>query len=169
MEIKHQDDEFWMQHALLQAEKAYKIGEVPVGAIVVDAEGKLIAEAHNQPITSLDPTAHAEIQVLREAAKRLGNYRLVDTTLYVTLEPCVMCVGAMVHARIGRLVYGAIEPKSGAIESAISLPEKASFNHKFEVTSGILAQPCSELLASFFVYRREQKKKLKSASISDQN
>lgn len=161
------NDEYWMRQALEQAQRAYRLGEVPVGAILVDNLGQAIAEAHNQPIGSLDPTAHAEVKVLREAALRLSNYRLIDTTLYVTLEPCVMCVGAMVHARIGRLVYGAREPKTGAIESAISLPEQVSFNHKFEVTSGVLAQPCSELLADFFAHRREQKKKLRSGSVED--
>ena len=108
-------DAAWMQQALAQAQIAAERDEVPVGAVLVDAAGELIAAGHNQPISACDPSAHAEIVVLRAAAQKLGNYRLPDTTLYVTLEPCTMCVGALVHARVGRLVYGAAEPKTGAI------------------------------------------------------
>ena len=107
-------DEHWMQMALEQASKGATYGEVPVGAVLVDRDNQLLAAGHNQPISSVDPTAHAEIIVLREAAKKNNNYRLIDTTLYVTLEPCVMCVGALIHARVKRIVYGAREPKTGA-------------------------------------------------------
>jgi tRNA(adenine34) deaminase len=120
----------------------------------VDAAGELIAAGHNQPISACDPSAHAEIVVLRAAAQKLGNYRLPDTTLYVTLEPCTMCVGALVHARVGRLVYGAAEPKTGAIESAQRLFETGKFNHQPELKAGVLANECSALLSQFFAKKR---------------
>jgi tRNA(adenine34) deaminase len=123
------NDSTWMRQALVQARIAAEHDEVPVGAVLVDAAGDLIAAGHNQPIGACDPSAHAEIMVLRAAAQKLGNYRLPGTTLYVTLEPCVMCVGALVHARVERLVYGAAEPKTGAIESAQRLFESGEFNH----------------------------------------
>ena len=153
------DDIYWMRRALDQAELAAERGEVPVGAVLVDADGRLLAEGHNRPILSHDPTAHAEIQVLREAARRLGNYRLVNTTLYVTLEPCAMCVGALVHARVARLVYGAPEHKTGAIESAGRLFEHMTFNHVIEVEGGLLAEEAAERMSRFFAERREQKKR----------
>ena len=146
-----------MQQALEQAELAAARDEVPVGAVLVDKTGERIAVGHNQPIAAHDPTAHAEIMVLREAAHRLQNYRLPDTTLYVTLEPCTMCVGALVQARVGRLVYGAAEPKTGAIESAHRLFEEGQFNHYPEVRSGVLESDCSALMSAFF----EQKRRLK--------
>lgn len=143
-----------MQQALGQAQVAADKDEVPVGAVLVDAAGNLIATGHNQPITACDPSAHAEIVVLRAAAQKLGNYRLPDTTLYVTLEPCTMCVGAMVHARVGRLVYGAAEPKTGAIESAQRLFETGKFNHQPQVEAGVLADECSAVLTRFFENKR---------------
>ena len=147
-------DAAWMQQALAQAQIAAERDEVPVGAVLVDAAGELIAAGHNQPISACDPSAHAEIVVLRAAAQKLGNYRLPDTTLYVTLEPCTMCVGALVHARVGRLVYGAAEPKTGAIESAQRLFETGKFNHQPELKAGVLANECSALLSQFFAKKR---------------
>ena len=152
------NDAAWMQQALLQAESAAALEEVPVGAVLVDADGELIAAGHNQPISAQDPSAHAEIVVLRAAAKKLANYRLPGTTLYVTLEPCVMCVGALVHARVARLVYGATEPKTGAIESAQKLFETGEFNHRPEIVGGVLADECGALLTRFFEQKRASKK-----------
>ncbi len=146
-----------MLQALEQAEKAGISGEVPVGAVLVDADNELLAAGHNQPIILHDPTAHAEISVLRNAAALIGNYRLSGTTLYVTLEPCVMCVGAMIHARVKRLVYGAREYKTGAIESACQLFEQADFNHEIEIDSGVLEQSCAALMSDFFSMRRAEK------------
>ncbi len=147
-----------MRQALQQAELAASVGEVPVGAVLVDHDNQLIASAHNQPISAHDPTAHAEIVVLRKAARIKNNYRLIDTTLYVTLEPCVMCVGALIHARVKRLVYGATEHKTGAIESACRLLQQVEFNHRLDVTGGVLQQDCADVLSAFFAHRRAQKK-----------
>jgi len=147
-----------MRQALAQARIAADLEEVPVGAVLVDAAGELIAVGHNQPISAQDPSAHAEIVTLRAAAQKLGNYRLPDTTLYVTLEPCTMCVGALVHARVGRLVYGATEPKTGAIESAQQLFETGKFNHRPAVEGGVLAEECAALLTRFFENRRAAKR-----------
>jgi tRNA(adenine34) deaminase len=147
-----------MRQALAQARIAADLEEVPVGALLVDAAGELIAVGHNQPISAQDPSAHAEIVTLRAAAQKLGNYRLPDTTLYVTLEPCTMCVGALVHARVGRLVYGATEPKTGAIESAQQLFETGKFNHRPAVAGGVLAEECAALLTCFFENRRTAKR-----------
>ena len=146
-----------MQQALAQAQAAATKDEVLVGAVLVDDAGELITAGHNQPISASDPSAHAEIVVLRAAAQKLGNYRLPGTTLYVTLEPCVMCVGALVHARIGRLVYGATEPKTGAIESAHRLFETGKFNHRPEVEAGVLADECAALITQFFEHKRKSK------------
>ena len=143
-----------MRQALAQARIAAEFEEVPVGAVLIDAQGELIAVGHNQPISAQDPSAHAEIVVLRAAAQKLGNYRLPDTTLYVTLEPCTMCVGALVHARVGRLVYGATEPKTGAVESAHQLFETGKFNHRPVIEGGVLAGECAALLTRFFEKRR---------------
>jgi len=148
-----------MQQALAQARTAAAHDEVPVGAVLVDAAGELIAAGHNQPISTHDPSAHAEIVVLRAAAQKLGNYRLPDSTLYVTLEPCVMCVGALVHARVARLVYGANEPKTGAIESAHRLFESGNFNHRPALESGVLAGECAAVMTDFFASRRAAKGK----------
>jgi len=158
-----EDDTFWMQQALEQARLAAARDEVPVGAVLVDKTGECIAVGHNQPIAAHDPTAHAEIMVLREAAQGLQNYRLPGTTLYVTLEPCTMCVGALVQARIGRLVYGAAEPKTGAIESAHRLFEEGQFNHYPEVRGGVLESDCAALMSAFF----EQKRRLKRTGQSE--
>ena len=155
---REMNDSTWMRQALAQARIAAEHDEVPVGAVLVDAAGDLIAAGHNQPIGACDPSAHAEIMVLRAAAQKLGNYRLTGTTLYVTLEPCVMCVGALVHARVERVVYGAAEPKTGAIESAQRLFESGEFNHKPEIVSGVLADECASLMTEFFAGKRASKK-----------
>ena len=143
-----------MRFALNRAREAWERGEVPVGALVV-AGGEIVGEGYNMPIASHDPTAHAEIVAMRQAAERLGNYRLTGATLYVTIEPCQMCVGAMVHARIGRLVYGAPEPKAGAIESAMRAHEHPSLNHRLDVTGRVLEAECREVLQAFFRERRD--------------
>ncbi|MDX1914917.1 MAG: tRNA adenosine(34) deaminase TadA [Methylophilus sp.] len=144
----------YMQIALDLAQQAALKGEVPVGAIVV-RDGIIIGRGCNAPIGMHDPTAHAEIIAMRDAAKNIGNYRLVDCTLYVTLEPCAMCAGAMQHARISRLVYGASDPKTGACGSVINLMAEATLNHHTKVESGILAEACGALLSSFFKARRQ--------------
>ena len=143
-----------MQQAIAQAQIAADLDEVPVGAVLVDAMGELLATGYNQPINARDPSAHAEIIALRAAAQKLGNYRLPNTTLYVTLEPCTMCVGALVHARVGRLVYGTTEPKTGAIESAQQLFATGKFNHQPMLEGGVLADECSVLLTRFFESKR---------------
>lgn len=159
MGVKHlTDDEYWMRQALKQAQLAADIDEVPVGAVLLDKSGECLASGHNQPITRVDPTAHAEIVVLREAAKYLNNYRLPDTTLYVTLEPCTMCIGALVHARVARIVYGATEPKTGAIVSAQRLFETGEFNHYPKIVGGVLEAESQTLLGRFFQQKREAKK-----------
>lgn len=143
-----------MQLALEQAKLAESLGEVPVGALIVK-DGEIIAAAHNQPIGLHDPSAHAEIQAIRKAAKILGNYRLVDCTLYVTLEPCVMCTGAIQHARIAQLVYGAKDPKTGACGSVVNLMTEDKLNHHTAVIAGVLAEPCGDMLSQFFKRRRK--------------
>ena len=143
-----------MRTALEQARLAANAGEVPVGAVLVDAAGEPLACGHNQPIGLCDPSAHAEMMVLREAALKLKNYRLPGTTLYVTVEPCTMCVGALVHARVARIVYGACEPRTGAIESAHRLFEADHYNHRPEIMGGILADECAACLVEFFAARR---------------
>jgi tRNA(adenine34) deaminase len=146
------DDDF-MRAALELGREARRRGEVPVGAIVV-LDGVVIGEGFNRPIGTHDPTAHAEIVALRDAAKQIGNYRLVGATVYVTIEPCQMCVGAMIHARIARLVYGTREPKAGAIESAMRAHEHPSLNHRLEATGGVLEEECRALIQEFFAERR---------------
>jgi len=143
----------FMREALGQAAEAARAGEVPVGAVVV-ADDKIIGAGHNQPISAHDPTAHAEIVALRAAARAAGNYRLTGATLYVTIEPCLMCVGAMIHARIGTLVFGATEPKAGAIESTQRAHEHPALNHRLVVVSGVLARECGEMVSQFFKERR---------------
>ncbi|MCC5810383.1 MAG: tRNA adenosine(34) deaminase TadA [Ectothiorhodospiraceae bacterium] len=155
MPVPSEEDVYWMGRALEMAEAAAAHGEVPVGALVV-RDGKLLGSGYNQPISARDPTAHAEIQAMREAASVVGNYRLVGTTLYVTLEPCVMCVGAMIHARVQRLVYGASEPKTGAVESRFRLLEEGQHNHRLEAEGGVLAERSAELLQGFFRERRRR-------------
>ena len=147
------EDEKWMNLALEQAVKAEKEGEVPVGAILVK-DGLVVARAHNQPISTNDPTAHAEIQLLRAAGEELKNYRLTGTSLYVTLEPCAMCLGAMMHARVERIVYGAHDPKTGACGSSENLIDANCFNHKIDLVSGVLENECKQLLKKFFISRR---------------
>lgn len=152
------DDNYWMRKALLLAEKAEAQGEVPVGALIV-IDDEVFAEGYNNPITTHDPTSHAEIEAIRSAGVSLKNYRLSGATLYVTLEPCVMCAGAIIHARIGRLVYGAKDPKAGAAGSLFDLlPPDTRFNHKLEVTSGVMSPQCSAQLSSFFKRRRVENK-----------
>ena len=147
------NDEKWMRIAIEEASLAMDKNEVPVGAVLVKND-TLIAQAHNKPITKNDPTAHAEIQLLRKAGEQQKNYRLPESTLYVTLEPCTMCFGAMVHARIDRIVYGASDPKTGVCGSRMNLNEENFFNHKISITSGILEKESSELLKLFFKSRR---------------
>ncbi len=147
------NDEHWMQRALELAHKAEAVGEVPVGAVIV-LNNELIAEGWNQPIRSSDPTAHAEIMALRAAGQRLENYRLLDAELYVTLEPCPMCVGAMLHARIKRVIYAATDPKTGALGGAYDLLNSVSHNHCFEVSKDVLAEQSREILQAFFRERR---------------
>ena len=147
-------DREWMTKALTLAEKAATIGEVPVGALLVK-DGVVVGEGFNSPITTCDPSAHAEIMALRNAAASLNNYRLPNTTLYVTIEPCTMCIGAMIHARVARLVYGATEPRAGAVVSQMELPNQAHFNHKMEVVGGVLADQCGELISNFFSEKRQ--------------
>ena len=144
-----------MRAALVEADAAAESGEVPVGAIVV-AGGEVIATGHNRSETDNDPSAHAEIVALREAARKTGNYRLTDATVYVTLEPCAMCMGALVQARIERLVFGAYDPKAGAAGSAIDLSDSPSFNHRFEINGGVLAEDCGSLLRAFFESKRDR-------------
>ncbi|MCL6415879.1 tRNA adenosine(34) deaminase TadA [Aestuariirhabdus sp. Z084] len=151
------DDEHWMRLALEQAQRAAQCDEVPVGALVVHA-GRLVGTGFNQPISACNPVAHAEILALQDAARCLNNYRLIDCTLYVTLEPCTMCAGALIHSRIQRLVYGATEPKAGAILSTSRVLEQEAMNHRIEVTGGILAQESSALISGFFQRRRAEKR-----------
>ena len=149
-------DEFYMAKALQLAEQAAAIGEVPVGALVVQ-DGEIIGEGFNQPITSCDPTAHAEIVAMRDAAKNIDNYRLSDCELYVTIEPCTMCVGAMVHGRIRRVVFGAVEPRAGALQSQLQLMDHSHYNHSIQWCGGVLAQQCGDLISRFFRLKRENK------------
>ena len=149
-------DSLLMQIALDAAREAAAEDEVPVGAVLVDPEGKVVAVAGNRIIRTHDPVGHAEVRVLRAAAARLGNYRLAGTTLYVTLEPCAMCAAAMVHARIRRLVFGAVDPKAGAVVSKYRLGSDGLLNHSFLVTGGVLAEECGRLLRDFFQKRRRE-------------
>lgn len=151
-------DEYWMERALELAARAASIGEVPVGAVVV-LDGREVGSGYNAPITACDPTAHAEVRALRDAAARVGNYRLPGATLYVTLEPCTMCVGALVHSRISRLVYGADEPKAGAIVSARRTLDEPHLNWRVETESGVLKQRCSQIISDFFSRRREERRR----------
>jgi len=150
--IKDQD-EYFMKIAIEQAHKAKAIGEVPVGAVLV-ANKKIISKSHNTSIRNCDPTAHAEINVLRDSAISLDNYRIKDSIIYTTLEPCAMCYGAIVHARISRLVFGAYDPKTGVCGSSFNLHQQACFNHLPEITGGVLEEDCSLILKSFFKERR---------------
>jgi tRNA(adenine34) deaminase len=146
------EHETFLRLALAQAELARAAGEVPVGAVVV-LDGAVVGRGHNRPIASCDPTAHAEVVALREAARAVGNYRLTGASLYATVEPCLMCVGAIVHARVGTLVYGVRDPKGGAVRSLLD-PGTLPLNHRFEVVEGVLAEECRALLQEFFKARR---------------
>lgn len=148
-----ESDERFMRAALEHARDARRRGEVPVGAVVV-LNDEIIGAGCNQPISAMDPTAHAEIVALRDAAQRAGNYRLTGTTVYVTIEPCQMCVGAMIHARVDRIVYGTAEPKAGAIESAMRAHEHPSLNHRIAATGGVLEAECRDMIQEFFRERR---------------
>ena len=156
LEYSPETDSYWMEKALLQAENAGRMGEVPVGAVLVGPEG-MLAAAGNSPIRLNDPTAHAEILTLRMASAASQNYRLPDTSLYVTLEPCIMCMGALIHARIRRLIFGATDPKTGAACSVYTIGTDGRLNHAIEISGGILADRCGDLLRSFFRQRRETK------------
>ena len=149
------NDEYYMGQALAQAQAASRRGEVPVGAVIVNASGDIIARASNAPIGICDPTAHAEVLALRDAAYETGNYRLGGLTLYVTLEPCTMCAGAISNARIARVVYGAADVKGGAVDNGVKFFSQASCHHRPEVTGGILAEECAGLLKEFFKARRK--------------
>ena len=146
-------DELWMEEALRSAQRALQAGEVPVGAVVV-CESRVVGRGWNRNIADKDPTAHAEIVALREAGATVGNHRLAGCDLFVTIEPCAMCAGAMVHARIRRLIYGADDPKAGAVRSVMELLNHPQLNHRVEVRSGVLAGRCAELLQTFFKSRR---------------
>jgi tRNA(adenine34) deaminase len=151
-----EQDEFWMRAALEAAQEARELNEVPVGACLVGADGQLLAVAGNRTITQSDPTAHAEILVLREAAGKIGNYRLTETVLYTTIEPCAMCAGALVIARIKRLVFGAADERFGAVESVFRLCDSSSLNHRIEITKNVLADECRKLMQDFFRQKRSQ-------------
>ena len=150
-------DEHWMQQALVRAQRAVDDNEVPVGAVLV-LDNEIIGEGWNQPISSHNPVAHAEIMALQQGAQSQGNYRLLDSVLYVTLEPCCMCAGAMVHARIKRLVFGAYDAKTGAVESQLALLDANFHNHRVEYQGGVLRQPCSDILSNFFSQLRSTRK-----------
>ena len=153
-----QDDFYpFMEQALEEAKKGLNEGEVPIGALLIGSEGEVISAAHNQPITLNDPTAHAEILVIRSAASIERNYRLNGTSLVVTIEPCPMCMGAMIHARVSRLVFGAFDPKSGAAGSIYNLAIDQRFNHRIEVIAGIMEKECGQLLQDFFRAKRNKK------------
>lgn len=147
-------DELWMEEALREAQRALSLGEVPVGAVVVSG-GRVVGRGCNRPLTANDPTAHAEILALREAGEAIGNYRLPDCNLYVTVEPCAMCAGAITHARIRRLIYGAEDPKAGAVHSVMQVLNHPKLNHKVDVTFGVLAARCMDLMQTFFREKRK--------------
>ena len=156
--VRSEFDEKMMRYALDLADKAEALGEIPVGAVLVDDTGNIIGEGWNLSIVQSDPTSHAEIIALRNGAKNIQNYRLLNTTLYVTLEPCTMCAGAILHSRIKRLVFGASDYKTGAVGSRFHFFDDYKMNHILEITSGVLAEECSQKLSAFFQKRREEKK-----------
>ncbi len=153
--VNTDSDESWMWRAIHVAREAEKLGEVPVGAVLVDADGKILAATSNRTIKNSDPTAHAEILALRTAAIRLGNYRLTGTTMYTTLEPCAMCAGALVNARVQRLVFGTHDERFGAAETHFQICDSPVLNHQIEITSGVLADKCRSLMQDFFRSRRK--------------
>jgi len=154
MATQTEQDIKWMQHAIQLAKHAESIDEVPVGAVLVK-DNELIAEGWNQPITENDPTAHAEVIALRNAAKKFKNYRLIDTTLYITLEPCSMCAGALIHARVKRVVFAATDPRTGAAGSVFNILNSKEHNHAIDIEQGILAEECGALLTNFFRNKRK--------------
>ena len=147
-------DAHWMREALALARRAGAAGEVPIGAVVV-VQGQCVGRGRNRPITAVDPTAHAEVEALRMAARAVGNYRLPGAEVFVTVEPCAMCAGALVHARVARLVYGAVEPKSGAVESTDRLLDSPGLNHRVAAIGGVLADECAQLMIDFFSTKRQ--------------
>jgi tRNA(adenine34) deaminase len=147
-------DEFWMQKAILEARRAADMGEVPVGAAIVSSTGDVLALASNETIMRIDPTAHAEVLALRMAAAEIGNYRLIGATVYSTVEPCVMCAGALVNARVKRLVFGTHDERFGAVESVFKICDSQKLNHKIEITSGVMVDECRRLIQDFFRSRR---------------
>jgi len=149
-------DEYYMLKAIDQAKIAFQQNEVPVGAVLV-LDGKIISRGYNQPICQHDPTAHAEIVALRQAGSTVSNYRIPDSTLYVTVEPCTMCFGALIHSRVSRVVYGAEEPKAGVLHGSNSLLNSTIYNHRLQITAGVLATECSELMTTFFKKQRDLK------------
>jgi tRNA(adenine34) deaminase len=153
--IDADQDENWMWRAIYMAREADKLDEVPIGAVLVDADGKILAATSNRTIKDKDPTAHAEILALRLAALRVGNYRLTGTTMYSTIEPCAMCAGALVNARVARLVFGAHDERFGAVETHFRVCDSPNLNHRIEITSGVLADKCRSLMQSFFKARRK--------------
>ena len=159
----HERDGYWMQQALVQAKVAWGQGEVPVGAVVVRGN-EIVGVGYNAPIGTHDPSAHAEMRALRQAAEKLGNYRLPDCEVFVTLEPCVMCAGAMLHARVARVVYGAPDPKTGAAGSILDLFAETRLNHQTAITGSVLAQECGDMLRAFFAERRASQKAARLAS-----
>lgn len=153
---QNNQDEYFMREAMALAQQAAERGEVPVGAVVVK-DGEIVGRGSNAPIGNHDPSAHAEILALRDAAKNIGNYRLVNCSLYVTLEPCAMCAGAIQHARIGKLIFGAKDPKTGACGSVVNLMAEDKLNHHTDIESGLLESECGQLLSDFFKQRRQEK------------
>ncbi|WLI75945.1 tRNA adenosine(34) deaminase TadA [Kosakonia sp. H02] len=164
MSNPEQNHDYWMRYALTLAKRAWDEGEVPVGAVLVH-DNQVIGEGWNRPIGRHDPTAHAEIMALRQGGLVLQNYRLIDTTLYVTLEPCVMCAGAMVHSRIGHLVFGARDAKTGAAGSLMDVLHHPGMNHRVEITEGVLGDECAAMLSDFFRQRRQEKKTQKLSKL----
>ncbi|MDF7671482.1 tRNA adenosine(34) deaminase TadA [Orbaceae bacterium ESL0721] len=158
-------DEYWMQYALTLAKRAAAMNEIPVGAVIINEQNKIIGEGWNRSIIDHNPTAHAEIMAIEQAGRSLQNYRLIGSTLYITLEPCIMCAGAIIHSRIKRVVFGAKDYKTGAAGSFIDILAKQGINHYATVDSGILADECSQLLSDFFKKRRQQQRALKNSSI----
>ena len=144
----------YMRIAINEAWKAHEMGEIPVGALIIDWDGRILGKAHNETITRSDPTAHAEIMVLREAALKKGNYRLPNTSLYVTVEPCLMCAGALIQARVKKMIFGAFDPKAGACGSVYDIPSSPGILHKITVISGVLEEECREIIQAFFKTRR---------------
>lgn len=165
MSQKLSEDERWMHYALRLARKAYEQGEVPVGAVIV-RDGNIIGEGWNRPISNNDPSAHAEIIALRDAGANEDNYRLPGSVMYVTIEPCTMCVGALIHARISKVVYGAVEPKAGAVISRNKLFDHDSVNTVVEHVGGVCEDDCSAIISTFFAERRAQKKQAKKAKVT---